>query len=38
MKRSNPQTLWKITLVMVLALVGCACGAGFLGFLWALSQ
>ena len=37
-KQSNPLTLWKITLLMVLGLVGCACGAGMLGFLWVLSQ
>jgi hypothetical protein len=37
-KQSSPTTLWKITLLVVLGTVGCACGAGLLGFLWALSQ
>jgi hypothetical protein len=38
MKQSSPTTLWKITLLIVLGTVGCACGAGLLAFLWAVSQ
>lgn len=38
MKKSSPTMLWKITLLIVLGTVGCACGGGLLGFLWAVSQ
>jgi hypothetical protein len=38
MKQGSPATLWKITLLIVLGTVGCACGGGLLGFLWAVSQ